>query len=80
MTAYVIERDRESWFLSLFGRQDAMISGPTRESAKEQAFELVHQWAPCRIRVMGEAFEAWELGHRDGEWVQVEMGREARGE
>ena len=38
MIPYVIDRDRESWVLRLFGRQDALISGPTIESAKEQAF------------------------------------------
>ena len=46
----------------MFGRQDALISGPTVESAKEQAFERVRQWAPCRIQVIGEAFEEWLLG------------------
>ncbi len=39
MNSYVIERYDASWVLRLFGRQDAMISGPTLESAKEQAFE-----------------------------------------
>ena len=75
---YVIERDGDSWVLRLFGREDAMISGPTLESAKKQAFEYVRQWAPCRIRVMGEVREEWELGHRDGRWVQ-EISREAGG-
>ena len=36
------------------------------ESAKEQAFERVRQWAPCRIRVMGEVREEWRL-----EWADV---------
>ena len=67
---YVIERDGESWVLRLFGRQDAMISGPTLKSAKEQAFELVRQWAPCRIRVMGEVREEWTLDEPDGEWEE----------
>ena len=31
MKSYVIERDRDSWVLRLFGRQEAMISGPTLE-------------------------------------------------
>ena len=68
---YVIEPAGDSWVLGLFGRQDAMISGPTLESAKEQAFELVRQWAPCRIRVHGDVFEEWLLDHLDGEWVKV---------
>ena len=46
MTTYVIERDRESWVLRLLGRQEPMISGPTLESAKEQALERGRQWAP----------------------------------
>ena len=56
-----MERDGESWVLRLFGRQDAMISGPTLESAKEQAFERVRQWAPCRIRVMGPSLHSSRL-------------------
>ena len=67
--ALLIERDGESWVLRMFGRQDTLISGPTIESAKEQAFESVRQWAPCRIRVMGEGFEEWRLEEADGEWV-----------
>lgn len=50
MTTYIIEYYGESWVLRMFGRQDALISGPTVESAKEQAFEYVREWAPCRIR------------------------------
>ena len=50
MKSYVIERDHDSWVLRPFGRQDAMISGPTVESAKEQAFELLRPWSPCRMR------------------------------
>jgi hypothetical protein len=53
-TTYLIERDCASWVLRKFGRQEVMVSGPTPESAKEQAFERVRQWAPCRIRVMGD--------------------------
>ena len=49
MIAYVIECDGDSWVLRSFGRQGAMISGPTLESAKEPTFERVRQWAPCRI-------------------------------
>ena len=45
----------------MFGRQDALISGPTVESAKEQAFEYVRERAPCRIRVMGDSPEEWRL-------------------
>ena len=37
MNSCVIERDGESWVLRPFGRHDALISGPTLESAKEQA-------------------------------------------
>ena len=70
--SYVIERDGGSWVLRLFGRQEAMISGPTLESAKEQAFEYVRQWAPCKIRVIGKAFEEWRLERVDGEWGEVE--------
>ena len=43
MKSYVIERDGEFWVLRMFGRQDALISGPTVESAKEQAFEYVRE-------------------------------------
>ena len=38
-----------------------MISSPTLESAKEQAFELVRRWAPCRMQVSGDVFEEWTL-------------------
>lgn len=54
MKSYVIERDGSSWVLRMFGRQDALISGPTVESAKEQAFEFVR--------------EEWRLEVADGEW------------
>ena len=80
MKSYVIERDREYWVLRRSGRQETLASGPTAKSTKEQAFERVRQWAPCRIRVMGEVREEWELGHRDGLWVQLVIGREADGE
>jgi len=68
MKSYVIDRDGESWVLRIFGRQDALISGPTLESAKEQAFEFVRQGAPCRILVMAEVLEVWQLERVDGEW------------
>ena len=67
---YVIERDGESWVLRLFGRQEALISGPTLESAKEQAFERVRRWAPRRSRVMGGVFEEWRLEQPDGDWEE----------
>ena len=49
MNSYVIERVNDAWVLRLSGHVDAMISGPTVESAKEQAFEYVRLWAPGRI-------------------------------
>ena len=80
MNIYVIERAGGSWVLRPFGRHDAMISGPTLDSAKEQAFEYVREGAPCRIQVMGEVREEWELGHWEGRWVQLDIGRDADGE
>ena len=71
MNIYVIERAGGSWVLRPLGRHDAMISGPTLDSAKEQAFEYVRQRAPCQIRVMGDAFEEWRLERVDGEWEEV---------
>ena len=68
MNIYVIERAGGSWVLRPLGRHDAMISGPTLDSAKEQAFEYVRQRAPCQIRVMGDALEEWTLEESDGDW------------
>lgn len=62
----------------MFGRQDALISGPTVESAKEQAFEYVRERAPCRIRVMGEGFEEWSLDVTEGEWDEKQERQEER--
>ena len=39
-----------------------MISGPTLESAKEQAFERVRQWAPGRIPSSGQVRRETESG------------------
>ena len=72
MNFFVIERDGDYWGLRRFGRQDVMISGPTVESTKEQAFGLVRQWAPCHIRVMGEVVEEWQLADPGGEWEMEE--------
>ncbi len=68
MNSYVIERLNGAWVLRLSGHEDAMISGPTVESAKEQAFEYVREWAPCRIQVRGEVSEEWTLEHPNSEW------------
>ncbi len=75
MNSYVIERLNGAWVLRLSGHEDAMISGPTVESAKEQAFEYVRKWAPCRIQVYGDALEEWLLDNPDGEWVKVQRHR-----
>ena len=40
--------------------------------------ERVHQWAPCRIRVMGASLEEWVLEEADGEWEEVERREESR--
>ena len=71
MRSYVIERDDDSWVLRIFGGQDALISGPTVESAKEQAFEYARDWAPCRVRVMADEFEEWMLDDTEGKWWRV---------
>ena len=76
--SYIIAADRESWVLRLFGQHDAMTSSPTLESAKEQAFERVRQWAPCRILVLGDVFEEWHLERHDGGWAQQEGGSDDR--
>ena len=50
--------------LNIGGRLlNQLISGPTVES---DAFERLRQWAPVRIRVMGDAFEEWTLQHPGG--------------
>ena len=71
LNSYIIERDGSSWVLRMFGRQDALISGPTVESAKEQAFEYVRERAPCRILVMGKGFKEWRLEVAGGEWEEL---------
>ena len=52
MKSYGIDRDPDSWVLRLFGRQDAMISGPTLESAKEQ----------LRATIRDASY--WVIGHQ----------------
>jgi len=72
MRPYVIERAGDlAWVLRFAGSQHTMISGPTEESAREQAFECVRQWAPCQIRVIGEPREEWALTHPGGEWERT---------
>ena len=72
MRSYVIDRYGDSWVVRLFEPQDAMIVGPTAESAKEQAFERLRQWAPCRSRVTGDVSEEWTLEHPEGAWEKTE--------
>ena len=76
MKSYIIERDGESWVLRLPGRQETLASGPTAGSIKEQAFERVRQWAPCRIQVIGDVVEEWQLADLDGDWEENRSGPE----
>jgi hypothetical protein len=69
--SYVIEGCHETWVVRLFDRRDPMISGPTVDSAKGQAFDYVRQAAPCRIQVIADESEEWILADPDGEWERV---------
>jgi hypothetical protein len=74
---YIIEPERGFWVLRRSGHNKKIVSGATAESAKEQALERLRPSAPCRMRVMAGVREEWELGHRDGQWAQVEIRRKA---
>ena len=73
MTKYVIELDGRLWVLRRFGRHDTMASGPTAESVREQAFDILRGGhAPCSLVIVGTPRYEWRLGSDDGEWEQVE--------
>ena len=74
MKSYVIGRERKSWVLRRSGSLDQMFTDEELVAVREHAFERLRGWAPCTLRIRGEVREEWELGHRDGQWVQVEIG------
>ena len=74
MKSYVIGRERKSWVLRRSGSLDQMFTDDELVAVREHAFERLRGWAPCTLRIRGEVREEWELGHRDGQWVQVEIG------
>ena len=80
MKSYLIERDGEAWVLRSFWSLDSMFTDKEFVAVREHAFDRLHGWAPCKLQIRGEVLEEWELGHRDGTWVQLEMRREAGGE
>ena len=79
VNSYVIEREGRSWALRRLGSLDRMFAEEELGAVREHAFDRLRGWAPCRLRVMGKVRREWELGHKDGQWVQVEIGREAGG-
>ena len=68
MKTHVIEREGASWVLRLFGRQDAMISGPTVESAKKQASSTRVSGRRGELRLWDEKTPLRESGAGSYRW------------